>query len=207
MALDTYANLQTAIGSTLNRSDLTATIPDFITLAEADMTARISHWRMEKRANATASAQFVGLPTDFVEMIRIGSDTQNEHRIEYVSMPEMQQMRENTADATGTPQFWTFTDGQIELFPTPNATYTLEIVYLSALDALSATNTTNWVLTRHPDAYLYGALIHSAPFLHDDARTSIWAALYQTALDGIAASDKRGRSGGTGLRMRIKGLR
>ncbi len=37
MALSTYAELKTSIGDWLNRADLTAVIPDFISLAEAQV--------------------------------------------------------------------------------------------------------------------------------------------------------------------------
>jgi hypothetical protein len=45
MALTTYAELKTSIADFLNRDDLTSAIPDFITLAEADMQRRVKHWR------------------------------------------------------------------------------------------------------------------------------------------------------------------
>ncbi len=38
MALTTYTELKTSIGDWLNRSDLTTAIPDFISLAEAQIT-------------------------------------------------------------------------------------------------------------------------------------------------------------------------
>jgi len=207
MALDTFANLKTAIADFLNRDDLTSVIADFITLAEADFGPKIRHWRMEKRSNATTSAQFMDVPSDFLEPIRFGLDTNNEHRLEFVSSADMAQMRENVSDATGTPKFWTFTDGKIELFPTPDATYTVELVYLASITALSDANTTNWVLTNHPGVYLYGALVQAAPYLRDDERTGVWAALYQTALDGIAESDRRARAGGSGLKLHTRGVR
>ena len=48
MALDTYANLKTAIADFLNRDDLTSSIDDFIDLAEAQMNREVRHWDMEK---------------------------------------------------------------------------------------------------------------------------------------------------------------
>lgn len=207
MALDTYANLKTSIADFLNRDDLTSVIADFVTLAEADFGPKLKHWRMEKRSNATTSAQFMDVPSDFLAPIRFGLDTKNEHRVEFASAAEMAQMRENTEDETGTPKYWTFTDGKIELFPTPDGTYTTELVYLATVTALSDANTTNWLLTYHPNVYLYGALVQSAPYLRDDERTAVWAAMYQTALDGVAESDRRARGGGSGLKLRTRGVR
>ena len=70
MALDTYANLKTAIADFLNRDDLTNSIDDFIDLAEAHMNREIRHWDMEKRATASLNTQYTALPSDFVEPIR-----------------------------------------------------------------------------------------------------------------------------------------
>ena len=43
MALDTYANLQTAIANFLARDDLTTEIVDFIKLTEADFKGALSN--------------------------------------------------------------------------------------------------------------------------------------------------------------------
>ena len=52
MALTTYSELQAAVASWLHRDDLTAQIPDFIRLAEADMQvrAKLSQWETEASA-------------------------------------------------------------------------------------------------------------------------------------------------------------
>ena len=76
------------------------------------------------------------------------------------------------------------------------------VVYIQKITALSDANTSNWVLSNAPDAYLYGALIHSAPFLRDDERIGVWAALYQSAIDGLNRASGEARHGATGLRMR-----
>lgn len=46
----------------------------------------------------------------------------------------------------------------------------------------------NWLLTAHPDVYLYGTLVESAPYLKDDARVAVWEQRYQDAVAGIAGS-------------------
>ena len=50
----------------------------------------------------------------------------------------------------------------------------------------------------HPDIYLYGALLQSAPFLKDDARVPIWDGLYQRAIEALnLESDRAEISGAT----------
>ena len=66
MALTTYAELKASIADFLNRDDLTSAIPDFITLAEADMQRRVKHWRQEKRSTAELDTQYSAIPADFL---------------------------------------------------------------------------------------------------------------------------------------------
>ena len=204
MALTTYAELQTSIADFLNRDDLTSVIPTFITLAEADMKRRIRHWRMEKRSTAVLDTQYSALPTDFIEPIRLQVTDTAPSQLELINMSEMIDRRNLQNDTAGRPLYYTIIDGAIEVYPTPDSNYTLEMVYYSAFDALSASIASNWILQRHPDVYLYGALAHSAPYLGEDARTAIWAGLLQNALAGIMEDDQKAKYGGTGHRLKIR---
>ena len=71
MALSNYTELQASIADTLNRDDLTAVIPDFVRLAEAQLNRVVRHWRMEDRVIATVDSQYTALPTNFLEPIRM----------------------------------------------------------------------------------------------------------------------------------------
>ena len=96
------------------------------------------------------------------------------------------------------------TDGSIEVFPTPDSTYTLEMVYYSKIVPLTDANTSNWLLEYFPDAYLYGALMHSAPFLGEDNRLAIWSTLYGNAISAINTDSDKAKFGGSGHRMKIR---
>lgn len=181
MALTTYAELKSSIADWLNRDDLTSVIPDFISLAEANMDRSIRHWRMEKRVTATVDGQYTGLIGDYLEGIRFS--IANGDRLELLSQGEMQQRRTAYDDTTGKPRYYAISDGQLELYPTPDGSYTVEMLYYGQITPLSDSNTTNWLLTHHPDAYLYGSLVHASPYLGEDQRAGTWASLYQSALD------------------------
>jgi hypothetical protein len=115
----------------------------------------------------------------------------------------MQTKRQGNADTTGRPQVYSVIAGQIEVWPTPDAAYTGELYYYARTAGLSDSNTSNWILDYFPDAYLYGSLVHSAPYLVDDQRTQVWASLYQNAIDGINANNEKAKFGGSGLRMQV----
>lgn len=203
MTITTYAELQTTIGDFLNRTDLTSVIPTFIQLAEADMNRKLRHWRMENRAAGTLDTRYSALPTDWLETIRFNISTANgTTRLELMSQSEMADMRLRQSDTAGTPYGYALTAGEIEVYPTPDASYDMELNYYSRIDALSDSNTSNWVLEYYPDAYLYGSLVHSAPYLSDDTRAAVWASFAAAAFDGINAENEASRWSGSGLKMR-----
>jgi len=204
MALTTYAELKTSIADFLNRDDLTSAIPDFITLAEADMQRRVKHWRQEKRSTAELDTQYSAIPADFLEVISFHISSGDYRSLELISRSEMQDRRYRSGDASGKPAFYAITAGEIEVYPTPDGTYDAELYYYSRIPALSASNTSNWVLEYFPDAYLYGSLVHSAPYLKDDPRLQTWAALSKNVIDGINIESESSKFGGSGRRMKIR---
>ena len=203
MSISNFSELKSSIADFLNRDDLTSVIPTFIKLAEADMNRKIRHWRMEKRATATLNTQYTAFPNDFIEGIRLMLTGTTEFRLELITLSELMDKRSEN-NASGTPRFYALVDSSFEVYPTPDQDYTLEMLYYERIDALSDSNTTNWALTYHPDAYLYGALAHSAPYLGEDARSQVWAQLYQNAISGTNMEDQQAKSSGSGHRMRIR---
>jgi len=202
----TFSTLKTAIADFLNRDDLTAIIPTWIELSEADYNRRIRHYKMEKRATAEIDTQYSATPADWMETVRFQIVDGATFPLELASNSAMMDMRRNVANATGRPSHYVFVDGQFEVFPTPSQAFTTELIYYSKLEALSASNASNWLLASHPDLYLYGALTHSAPFLGEDARLQVWSALAERALNEITNEDKAAKYNGTGLRLRHRGL-
>ena len=204
MALTTYDELKASIADFLDRDDLTSVIPDFITLAEADMNRIVRHWRQEARTSQTIDAQYEDLPTDFLEVVRYYVTSSDTNSLELISQGEMLERRERNLNTSGKPQYYAITAGQAEFYPTPDGTYTAELYYMQRITALSISNTSNWVLQYYPDAYLYGSLVHSAPYLADDARSQVWAALYQNAINAINMESEKAKFGGSGRRMKIR---
>jgi len=204
MAITTYTELQSAITDFLNRDDLSSVAPTFISLAEADIQRRVRHWRMEKRSTAELDTQYSAIPADFVEVIRMYITSGDTKPLELISQGELLDRKRKNLNTSGSPSYYAITAGEIEVFPVPDGTYDLELYYISRIPALSDSNTSNWLLEQYQDAYLYGALVHSAPYLKDDARTQMWAALYQSAIDAINLEGEKSKFGGSGLRMKVR---
>jgi len=204
MAITTYAELKSSIADFLNRDDLASVTSSFISLAEADMQRRLRHWRMEKRSTAELDTQYSAIPADFVEIIRFYVTSGDTKPLELISQAQLLDRKAKSLNTSGAPAYYALTAGEIEVYPAPDATYDVELYYLARIPALSDSNTSNWLLDHYADAYLYGSLVHSAPYLKDDARIQVWAALYQSAIDAINTESERSKSGGSGLRMKIR---
>tara|TARA_R100000231_G_scaffold33411_1_gene29313 strand:+ start:4310 stop:4930 length:621 start_codon:yes stop_codon:yes gene_type:complete len=204
MALTNYTELKASIADFLNRDDLTAVIPDFITLAESGMNREVRHWRMETRKTAVLDTQYTALPTDFLEPIRMSLNTADTNTLEMVNAFQISNLRAQNLNTTGRPVNFSILDGSIEVFPSPDSNYTLEMLYYQKIDELGSVNTSNWVLSNFPDAYLYGSLVHSSPYLAEDNRIQTWAALYQKAINDINLESERSKTSGSGRRMKIR---
>ena len=202
MAITTYDELKASIANWLNRDDLAAVIPDFIALAEAGINRDLRHYKMIERADATLDSRYVQIPADWMETVRFSITSGSTYRIELVSRDDMIEYRQKTLNASGRPRFYANIGDTIEVFPTPDAEYGMQLQYYAKTPALSDTNADNWLLRDAPDVYLYGALVQSAPYLQDDARTQTWAALYSAALQSLQRASDDTRFGGSGLRMR-----
>jgi hypothetical protein len=203
MTITNYGTLKTDIADTLNRDDLTSVIPSFISLAQAQFNRKIRSHRQITRGSLTIDAQFEALPADWLETIRITMDANPIRVLTQISMDDLTRYRTAIDNTTDAPVYFAHNGTDIELFPTPSTSYTAEISYYARLTALSADSDTNWLLTNHPDVYLYGSLVHTAPYLKDDTRIVLWSGLLDQALDQIEDESTAARFGSP-LRMRMR---
>lgn len=190
---------------------LVARIPTFIQLCEAKLNRGLFVRQMEQRSTATLSSgvtdcEFVLLPPDFQSMRRVRlSSVTGKPNLTFKSGTQMDEYRASNGDATGQPQFFTIFGSEMELVPTPDQAYTIEMVYRTMIPAL-ASNTTNWLLQLAPDLYLYGALLESAPYIKEDDRINTWGLGFKTALDGLNNLGLTSTFNAGPMSMRITGV-
>jgi hypothetical protein len=208
-----YASLQSAVTEYLARDQdatLIARIPTFIQLAEAKFNRELFVRQMENRSQTTIDTtstgpEFISLPSDFQSMrrIRLSSVTGKPH-LDFKSGTQLDEYRFSRGNTTGQPLFFTIFGAEIEIAPTPDQNYTIEMVYRKNIPAL-ASNSTNWLLTLAPDLYLYGALLESAPYIKEDDRIQTWGLGFKTALDGVNSLGMTSTFNAAPLAMRSSG--
>lgn len=197
MAITTYAELQTSVANFLARDDLTAQIPDFIALAEARMGRELDTRSQIKRVTAetVAGAEFIDLPTDLRKIQGIKINSNPVKVLDYATSYDYYNL--TPSNGTGTPSYYTVVGTAIGLRPIPDSVLTIEMIYSDDIDALSSTNTTNTILTRHPDAYLFGALAAASVFLMDDARAAQFDQVFSRTISEMKRDTDDAKFGGS----------
>lgn len=203
MAISTYSELKSTISSWLDRTDLDTVIPDFIVLAEARHKRDFKIRRMETRVttNTIEDSEFYTLPDNYVAMRNIQLNTNPKTSLEYLTPEQMDRI--HAGSSKGKPKAFSIIGNNIQIRPIPDSVYEIEILYFKHFTALSDSNTTNDLLTHHPDVYLYGSLVEAEPYLNNDKRIDTWASFYDRAKRDIIESNERDRHSGVAPTTRV----
>lgn len=192
MAISTYNELQAAVASWINRSDLTASIPDFIRLGEAMIRRDIRARDQLTNYTATLTSEEVALPDDLVEIRRVKASVNGYPKtLEYVAEDVY-----DTQPNASVPTFFTVDGNTLKV----RGGSTAVLNYWAAYDALEDT-ATNWLLTNSPDVYLFAALIEAHDFVSDTDGVLKYAERYKRAATEFNNNEKLALVGGP---MRVR---
>ncbi len=196
MALTTYNEIQSAIAAWMSRDDLTARIPDFITMMEARTNRMLRTPDMEFRATleTTAGDEFYALPSGFRGMrsMRISSISPK-RPLEYMTPQAMNRIRAGSEQ--GRPSAFTIQSNELRLAPVPDTVYTLEMNYHKGVEPLAVADSDpeKWLLLDHPDIYIHGPLMEAQVFIQRDQRVGLFEQTFQQRIEEIKAEAKRTR--------------
>lgn len=185
MALATYADLQTQVAGWLGRDDLTANIPDFITLFEAHAARKMRLRPAETSTTLTPSSGSVALPTDYLAWRRVTWTGSTRSELEYLHPTVLQAYYPTSSSAT--PRFFTIEGSTLKIRPV-DATG-LEFDYFAKNAALSSA--LNWLYTGNPDAYLFGTLTEAYLYNKDPDNAAIWKQRRDEVMGDIKMADFR----------------
>jgi len=196
MALNNYANLKASVETWSKRQDVKDKIDDFLDLCEVEIyensvePLRIRSMVQLETSATSSSVRTQSLPTGFLEPRRFDLTVSAQRRtINYVT-PTAQYIR----TGTDVPTNYTITN-QIEYDIIPDAAYVTNISYYGKLTALSSSNTTNAILTSHPNIYLYGTLAVLYQWAENDEEYAKYRGLFLEAIHGANNSDAEGDRG------------
>lgn len=201
MALANYSDLVSAVGDWLARTDLNGRTPDFIALAESRINRELRCREMVTQATGTVSTQAMALPVDFIEVVRLTLDTESDLPLEYRPIEDSELRIAGVT--SGEPQWFSILGSNLRFYPSPDGEYSYTLDYYATVPALTAGNTTNWLMTKAPDVYLFGALAEAEPFLQNDERVAMWEQKFQDAKRRVNMADQRAKRTNGPRRMRV----
>jgi len=166
------------------------------------MSRELDTRSQEKRATASTvvGEEFVSLPTDLREVRLVKLNSSPVNVLEFMTPNSFYSTYSNTG--TGTPRAYSIIGAELALRPIPDSVTTLEIMYGESIVALSDSATSNTVLSRHPDAYLYGSLVSAYTYLLDEGRAATYDAMFTRIISEIIKDTDTARFGGGSLSMK-----
>jgi len=180
MTISTYAELQTAVTNWLDRSDLSSRIPEFIVLFEAALNRRLAVRQQETSTTLTVTAGATTLPTDYLLWKRVTWQGSPTRYLDYVTPAFLSAF--NAAGASGPPTYFTIEGNTLKVGLLDNTS--LSLLYAQKVPPLATTDP-NWLLTAHPDAYLFGTLAAAKTFTTGDEARGAALSEFKLTVEGI----------------------
>jgi hypothetical protein len=184
-----YSQLQAELQDWLVKPELLTKIPTFIMLAESEMNLLLKDVFDECRVTGVSIGGVMPLPEDFSELIALHINGVTEIRAE--QRPSGESFDHNLT--------YQILDSQIILSQKGECNITL--LYSANIPELSTTRSTNWLLRRYPNAYLYGALHHAEAYLFNDNRSDLWKSKFYEAVATLKSDGMDRRFGRGALFM------
>jgi len=199
MPFDNLSNLTTAIIAQSHRNDISAKVPDFITIAEQEMLANpieplsVRDFETRSTSDTTTTTRYLALPTGFLKARRILLDDKT-------TDPQQFEVRYRTPETlrlsarSGPPEFFTVTS-EIEFNRVPDIVYNVEIQYYAEFTPLSDANPVNSVLTDTPSIYLFGAMWALKQYTVELDEAEYYYGKFINSIRGANTKSEEGRYG------------
>jgi hypothetical protein len=162
----TFAALKSAVSDWLARSDLTdAQLSDCVLMFEAEANRILRVRNMETSETFTTTSGVKDISAfNMLAWRSLTWEGSTSFEVEYVHPSIMRGYYPNSDD--GVPHYFTIEEDNLTTRPVDDST-SLTLRFWQPIPALTSTNTTNWLLTKHPDTYLAGTLYCAYKFLRD----------------------------------------
>lgn len=185
----TYVGLQNAVGDLITRPELVAdgTVAGWITLCEGTMRRELRRQTSISSFTLTSGTSSKALPGTVAEIRSIAPAVSvNRPRggkpLIKKTWEDFNALRASLVSGVK-PIYYTVFANVVYVAPAPsddNLDFTI-----TTYDALVPVSTSTTLLLEAPDLYLYGALVHGAPYLEHDERFPLWVQIYKDAVAGL----------------------
>jgi hypothetical protein len=89
----------------------------------------------------------------------------------------------------GAPRFYTVVGSTMYFGPTADQAYTIDVISYKALQSISTTNDSNWVVSNYPELIVWASMYEALMWLKDDNRAGIYFQRMEKLIAEIAKSE------------------
>ena len=200
----TYSTLQAEIANWALRDDLTSEIQSCIQFAEARFNRTLFCTEREASQTLTTELETVSLPSDYSALRSIHVVADPITVLEQLTLFELRQ--QHASSEAGTPENYAISNGTLILGPAPSNEVQIIVNYYRTIPALTDSNTTNWLLTAHPDLYLAASLVEVYLLLKDEQRATLWDGKAARLIEEVKRNSRRKTHSGPPMRLRNPGV-
>lgn len=195
MAINSFSSLQSSMGRFLKRGDLAAMLPDFIMLAEQHFDRVIKTRARRETFSITPSSTQISLPSDWGRVIEA---YYNGKPIEFYPRGFPSGYAGGRSDHFHGYQII----GDTLALSVHQLGLPLKIDYYTAIEPLSDSNTSNWLLEDAPDIYLAGSLHEAFGYIRDTDQAAYWLSKRDDAIQEFIDDDNLSKTPDQPLTMR-----
>jgi len=203
----------------IDRSDLTSKIQDWIDDTRLDIALKYNfrYLYVESTATTEAGTAKYALPSDYLGHLVLWCGAKKLMR---VSSREFDELTKTDSEADASPRFLSTEDAitttsiqgspdyyvergmEIEIYPTPDAAYTLRLKYYAQPTAWSADADDDYISIFHPEAVIWGTCLRASIYLDDDKKLATFSAAYKSALEEMVQRERESLHEDTHPRMK-----
>lgn len=190
-----YTSLLAQVVDTLGSQVTTAQVDAMLPFVESRFNRIIDSPERETEAYITPTAD-IQLPADCWKLRDIWvMGTASSSVATSLVQVSPEQARALYAYQSNGMEAFSLTGRTIDFWPDPGATNTTQvrIRYQKTIPALTSSNTTNWLLTYHPDIYYYALLLQCEAYIVNDQRLPIWKSALDEAIGELSALSAKQR--------------
>lgn len=159
-----------------------------IKMFEAVANRRLRTWQQLTQTNLTVASGAATLPTDFIKqksLLWTGLTPYQE--LKKTSWARLQSTLALTTLSYGIPNVYAFQGLSVKFAPVDTGNSTVILEYYQKIPTLvsATTSNTNWLMTAHPDLYLYGSLFAMELLGSAVKNAGTWKSLRDEVFDEI----------------------
>jgi hypothetical protein len=185
-----YLDLRLAVSEAVGRTDISDVMPRFTKLAESYLNKELRVREMETKTTLTFTGGLAPLPDCFLEVKTLWNANGIPMRGTTEETVRSEQNSQNDYSINGT-----------NLYVYGLSATTRDMVYYEALPTLTvSTSTSNWLLQKHENLYLYAVALEAAKWMRDIELVKQMKFLLDQELLEAKRSDTRARWGNALIR-------